>query len=172
MNCPLDSPILEFIQSQPPESQPALLNLLEQKEDEAARRTIPNKGAEPCLAALKEKGMPMGILTRNSLKSLNTGMGNFQGIELADFSAVITRDDSRPKPHPEGIQRAAGQMGMAPRELLMVGDFRFDVMAGKAAGARTVLLTNGGESIMAPEDPEPDHVVRDLVEILFLLQID
>ncbi len=169
MNCPPDVPILEFIQAQPPEHRPALLDLLEKKEDDAARRSIPNRGAEPCLAALKEKGVHIGILTRNSLKSVHTGIGNFQGIEVEDFAAIITRADSRPKPHPHGVHQAADRMGIAAHELLMVGDFRFDIIAGKAAGALTVLLTNGGESVMAPEDPVPDHVVHNIEEILKLL---
>ena len=169
MNCPPDLPILEFIQTRPPEDRVGLLNLLETKEDEAARRAIPNKGAEPCIRALQQKGLPLGIITRNSLKSLQTGIENFPGLELEDFHAVVTRADSRPKPHPEGVHQAAGQMGITARELLMIGDFRFDIIAGKAAGAKTVLLTNGGESIMAPEDPEPDFVVGTLEEILFLI---
>ena len=169
MNCPLDLPILEFIQTQALEDRSGLLHFLEKKEADAARRSIPNKGAEPCLQALKQKGLPMGIITRNSLKSVQTGMENFHFLEVVDFHAVITRADSRPKPHPDGVHQAAGQMGIIARELLMVGDFRFDIIAGKAAGAQTVLLTNGGESIMAPEDPEPDFVVGDLEEILKLL---
>ena len=169
MNCPLDLPILEFIQTQPPEDRTDLLNLLEKKEDAAARRSIPNKGAEPCLRALKQKGLPMGIITRNSLQSVQTGMENSHGLEVEDFHAVVTRADSRPKPHPEGVHQAAGQMGIIVRELLMIGDFRFDIIAGKAAGAQTVLLINGGKSVMASEDPEPDFVVKDLEEILTLL---
>jgi phosphoglycolate phosphatase-like HAD superfamily hydrolase len=49
---------------------------------------------------------------------------------------------------------------------MMVGDFRFDVIAGKRAGAITVLLTNNGQSTMEPGDPEPDHVVNRLDDIL------
>jgi phosphoglycolate phosphatase-like HAD superfamily hydrolase len=53
-------------------------------------------------------------------------------------------------------------MGCLAQELLVVGDFRFDVIAGKRAGAMTILLTNGGESTMRSEDPEPDFVCEDL----------
>jgi phosphoglycolate phosphatase-like HAD superfamily hydrolase len=49
---------------------------------------------------------------------------------------------------------------------MVVGDFRFDVIAGKRAGAITVLLTNNGQSAMEPGDPAPDHVVSRLDEIL------
>jgi phosphoglycolate phosphatase-like HAD superfamily hydrolase len=60
-------------------------------------------------------------------------------------------------------------MGLAASELMVVGDFRFDVMAGKAAGACTVLLTNGRPSVMTPGDPAPDYTVACLEEILQLV---
>jgi len=47
-----------------------------------------------------------------------------------------------------------------------VGDYRFDVIAGNKAGATTVLLTNGGESTMAPGDPKPDYVCGDFNEVV------
>jgi phosphoglycolate phosphatase-like HAD superfamily hydrolase len=52
-----------------------------------------------------------------------------------------------------------------PRELLVVGDFRFDIIAGYEAGARTVLLTNGEEPVIFPEDPAPDYTVGCLEEL-------
>ena len=63
-------------------------------------------------------------------------------------------------------------MGLLTSELMVVGDFRFDVMAGNRAGALTVLLTNKGKSSMAPEDREPDYVVdclEDILEIIYPL---
>lgn len=166
MNCPPDWPILEFIRTQPPEQRTRLLQVLDKREGEAALRSSPNKGAMRCLSALKERGIPMGILTRNSLRSVRSCMVNFHGIDLADFSAIIAREDSLPKPHPDGVHKAAMRMGIPVQELLLVGDFRFDIIAGKAAGARTVLLTNGGGSPMSPGDPTPDHVVGQLDMIL------
>ena len=61
-------------------------------------------------------------------------------------------------------------MGLTPSELLVVGDFRFDVMAGKAAGARTALLTDGERSVMAPGDPEPDFTISHLETIFDILE--
>ena len=169
MNCPPDVPVLEFIQNQPPGQRVRLFQALERIEEAAALRSSPNEGAVRCLSALKERGIPMGILTRNSLQSVRSCMVNFRGIDLADFSAVITRADSLPKPHPDGVHKAALRMGIPVQELLLVGDFRFDIIAGKAAGARTVLLTNDGRSAMSPEDPSPDHVVERLDMILELI---
>ncbi len=81
----------------------------------------------------------------------------------------MTRDDSLPKPHPDGVHKACERMGLSVSEVMVVGDFRFDVMAGKAAGACTVLLTNGRQSPASPEDPEPDYTVACLAEILQLV---
>jgi phosphoglycolate phosphatase-like HAD superfamily hydrolase len=54
-------------------------------------------------------------------------------------------------------------------EILVAGDFRFDVPAGRAAGARTVLVTNGTVAKLAPANPQPDHVIRSLMQLPDLL---
>ena len=169
MNCPEDKPILEYLETQPPARRARLMKMLEFKEEEAAERSFSNIGAEKCLSVLKQKGLLLGIITRNSLKSVSRALKKFDGISLEDFSAVITRENSLPKPHPEGVYEAARRMGLLTSELMVVGDFRFDVMAGNRAGALTVLLTNKGKSSMAPEDQEPDYIVDCLEDILKII---
>jgi HAD superfamily hydrolase (TIGR01509 family) len=169
LDCPPDLPILEYLETAPAELKPSLMKILESKEEKAAEESLPNVGAEECLLALRDKGVLVGIITRNSLPSVRLALARFETVKLHDFSAVITRDDSLPKPHPDGVHKACERMGLAASELMMVGDFRFDVMAGKAAGACTVLLTNGRPSVMAPGDPEPDFTVTCLEEILQLV---
>ena len=119
-----------------------------------------------CLSALRHRGIVLGIITRNSLKSVSHALKRFDGIKMEDFSALITREDALPKPHPDDVYQAAMQMGLLTQELMVVGDFRFDVMAGHAAGARTALLTNGGKSSMHRGDPEPDYMVERLEDVL------
>jgi hydrogenase expression/formation protein HypE len=169
LNCPPDIPILEYLETVPAELKPELMKILESEEEKAAEDSLPNVGAEECLLTLREKGVLLGIITRNSLPSVRLALERFETVRLHDFSTVITRDDSLPKPHPGGVHKACERMGLAASELMVVGDFRFDVIAGKAAGACTVLLTNGRSSVMAPGDPEPDHTVACLKEILQLL---
>ncbi|MBW2119332.1 MAG: HAD family hydrolase [Deltaproteobacteria bacterium] len=170
LGCPVDQPILEYLETVPPAKRTELIKILEEKEDIAADASRPNRGAEKCITNLKNKGVLLGILTRNSLSSVKKALQKFQGITTQDFSAIITRDVSQPKPHPEGVIRAASRMDLAPSELLVVGDFRFDVMAGKAAGARTALLTDGEKSVMAPGDPEPDFTITHLETIFDILE--
>jgi HAD superfamily hydrolase (TIGR01509 family) len=170
MNCPEEIPILEYLETQSPERRSELLEILESREEQAAAESSPNTGAEKCLSILKQKRLLLGIITRNNLKSVCLALKSFNHITIDDFTAVITRDDSLPKPHPDGVYKAARRMGIPTSALLVVGDFRFDVLAGRAAGAVTVLLTNGGRSAMAPGDPEPDYTV-DCLEDIFELNI-
>jgi len=169
LGCPLDHPILEFIASEPAERRPRLMKILEEQEDLAAAASIPNRGAERCLQILKAREIPMAILTRSRLKPIATALQKFEGVTIDDFKAIITREMSLPKPHPGGVIEAAEQMGLSPRELLVVGDFSFDVISGRGAGAVTVLLTNGGESVMGPDDPQPDYIIAHLEEVPALL---
>jgi hydrogenase expression/formation protein HypE len=169
INCPPDLPILEYLETVPAELKPSLMKILESKEEKAAEESLPNVGAEECLLTLRNKGVLLGIITRNSFPSVRLALARFETVGLGDFSAVITREDSLPKPHPDGVHKACERMGLAASELMVVGDFRFDVMAGKAAGACSVLLTNGRPSVMASGDPEPDFTVACLEEILQLV---
>ena len=171
MGCPLDQLILEFVEAQPPDQQPRLMKILEEWEDRAARAALPNRGAEKCVCALRKKQVPVGVLTRNSLKSVKKALKKFKMVSIDDFDAIMTREMSLPKPHPEGVIKAAAKMGVSPEEVLVVGDFSFDIIAAKRAGAMAVLLTNGGESVMAPEDPQPDYTISCLEDLPDLLVV-
>ena len=168
IDCPIDIPILEYLESLPPERKVTLFKILEAKEVEAASQSYPNTGAENCLAVLKERGLLLGIITRNSIQSVRLALEKFRGLAIEDFSTIITREEFPPKPNPEGVHQAAKSMGLSTSELLVVGDFRFDVMAGKTAGALTVLLTNRKKPALDPGDPVPDYTVGSLEEILEL----
>ena len=169
MNCPQEMPILEFIEAQPADKRKPLLEVLDLREASAAEQSRPNEGAERCLSELKRRGILLGILTRNSLRSVQRALRKFRSVWAEDFRAILTRDDSLPKPHPDGIIKASTKMGVSVENLMVVGDYRFDIIAGHSAGAWTVLLTNGRKPSLLLEDPEPDHVVDHLEEILGLL---
>ena len=60
------------------------------------------------------------------------------------FDTVVGDDDERPvKPDPAPVLEACRRLGVAPWEAAMVGDTRFDVEAGRAAGCRTVAVLWG-----------------------------
>jgi HAD superfamily hydrolase (TIGR01509 family) len=62
---------------------------------------------------------------------------------------IIGRDEALPKPDPDGLLQLASRWGVAPSDMVMVGDYRFDLDCGRAAGARTVLVN-------VPQNPWPE----------------
>ncbi|MBI2437276.1 MAG: HAD family hydrolase [Lentisphaerae bacterium] len=165
IRCPRDVPILEFIGSlQPAAAQRRAWSILQRFEEQAARRSRPNEGAEELLRFLKRRHIRRGILTRNSRGSIAAALKNFAHARLADFSVIITRDHvERPKPDPEGVLLAARRLRVPPAELLVVGDYIYDIEAGRRAGAPTVFL----ESNLTTRRPDPpaDFLVRMLSEV-------
>jgi len=87
---------------------------------------------------LHRRGTRLGVLTRNTrenaLRTLELiGVGRF-----FPEPVVLGRDQALPKPEPDGVRQLARLWGAQPEELVMVGDYRFDLEAGRAAGAATV----------------------------------
>ncbi|MDZ7695966.1 MAG: HAD family hydrolase [Deltaproteobacteria bacterium] len=172
LGCPPERPILEYIGQHPPGQRASLVAVLDKHEMQAAACARPNGGAESCLRTLKEGGVLVGILTRNSLQSVRKSFQAFQTTTPLDFATIVTREDAAPKPHPEGVWIAARAMHIPPERLVVIGDYRFDIIAGKRAGAKTILLTNGKDSTMADGDPAPDHVCASFEEVLEVLSAE
>jgi len=170
IRCPDDVPILEFIEHLPSvANKRQARHVLEQFEDQAARYSRPNEGAEELIRFLKRRHIRRGILTRNRRASVETALKNFAHVCLADFNVIITRDHvQRPKPDPEGVVLAARRLRIPLKTLLMVGDYRYDVEAGQRAGAPTVFL----ESHLTTRRPDPpaDFVVCALNEVSDIIE--
>ena len=178
LGCPPGATILEYIDALPTtDEQKKAHGILTDFELAAARASMPNPGAEEAVALLKDRGIGCGILTRNTIASIRESLKNFPSLSEADFSVIVTRESAgRPKPHPDGVIGAARQLGVAPREMLVVGDFIFDIAAGKAAGSPTVLVTNGraapdsrSAGVTWAGDAEPDYTIAGLSELAALL---
>jgi phosphoglycolate phosphatase-like HAD superfamily hydrolase len=59
------------------------------------------------------------------------------------FDTVLAREDAPYKPNPQGLWQICAAWGLPPAEVLMVGDYLYDIQAGRRAGTRTALLTHG-----------------------------
>ncbi len=178
LGCPAGATILEYIDALPTrEEQQKAHGILSTFELAAARASMPSPGAEEVVVLLRDRAIGRGILTRNTLASIREALRNFTIVSEADFSVILTRESAgRPKPHPDGVIDAARELGVAPQEMLVVGDFIFDIAAGRAAGSPTVLVTNGRTTpdTRAPgaaslRDAEPDFTIQSLSELAPLL---
>jgi len=85
---------------------------------------------------MEERGLKSGLVTRNSRKSVDVVLGSL-GVR---FDAVVSREDAPPKPAPDPVLLACRRMGVEPAAAMFVGDFEFDLLAGRRAGVTTVLL--------------------------------
>ena len=171
VGCPKGRLVLEFINSMASQAERAeAFKILDAFEAEAARQSRPNAGAEEVLEFLRARGMKIGIISRNSLASIRTALDNFGRIRPLDFAVILSRDDPfNPKPSPEGILAAVRILGVPAAQVLVVGDFVFDVEAGHKAGALTAFLTNRGSShpCSYPSDFTLEHL-GELKEIVSL----
>lgn len=144
VGCPAGLPVLEFINGIESETDRASAwCILDAFEADAARQSRPNACAEDILEMLRVRGLQIGIISRNSRNAIMTALRNFTRIPPEFFSVILSRDDPYdPKPSPDGILAAAKALGIPAEEVLVVGDFIYDMEAGRNAGALTAYLTN------------------------------
>ncbi|WP_232215791.1 HAD family hydrolase [Archaeoglobus veneficus] len=134
------------------------LEILKEYEVRAAKKAKLMPYAREILELLEDAGCRKGIVTRNCRESVEIIAEKF-GLNL-DF--VITRDDAPPKPSPEPIKLALRITNAEPNEAITVGDYIFDVMAGKLAGTKTALLLNDKNESFAEQ---ADYVIKCLSEL-------
>jgi len=135
---------------------------LKEFEINAAKKARLIQNADHILNLLEKNGYRKGIVTRNCRESVEIILNRF-GINL-DF--VITREDSEPKPSPAPVFMAIQLAGSRPERSIMIGDYKFDMIAGKNAGVKTVLLLTEKNRQKAEEFIHlADYVIEGLDEL-------
>jgi N-acetyl-D-muramate 6-phosphate phosphatase len=105
-------------------------------------RTRPFSGIELLLSRLAEANRPLGIVTNKISRFARPVLEHAGWEEL--FGCLVTGDRvKRPKPDPEPVWMACQALGVAPQQVLFVGDDRRDVEAGLAAGTMTAVAAWG-----------------------------
>ena len=171
IGCPPDDPVLEFIDGLPTRRErERFLSVLEQFEMEAAVHSEPNPGAEDLIAYLRSKGIGVGLITRNRLSCIERALQNFDALDISDFDVVVSRETPVDiKPSGDGVLLAARTLNVDIRQVLMVGDFIFDIQAGQAAGCMTALLGDG--IVSGSSKIHSDFRASDLAEIKDIIRL-
>jgi phosphoglycolate phosphatase len=104
--------------------------------------TQPFEGVDAMLSALESAGVPWGIVTNKATRFTTPIVA---GLGLAQRAGVVVCGDTTPhsKPHPEPLWHAARALGLAPQDVVYVGDDLRDAQAAKAAGMAMVVATWG-----------------------------
>lgn len=123
--------------------------LLEHERDLAVAATAAI-GAVELVRELAERGCRLGILTRNAR---DLAQVTLEAIGLADcfpVAHILGRDEAVPA-EPGRVAEDRRCLGRGTPRAGDGGDYRFDLVCGRAAGARTVLVN-------LPDNPWPELV--------------
>ncbi|MEE9200881.1 MAG: HAD family hydrolase [Candidatus Brocadiales bacterium] len=160
LRIPENEPILEYLEKLDEPRRSESLKVLEKYEARAAENSRLNDGVVEVLEYLRKRGVKTALLTRNSRRSVDILMKRHK----LHFDVVVTREDAPPKPSPHPVKLISERLGIAPKDLLVVGDVHFDIFSGKAAGAQTAFLSNGRK--LGVVDQTADYCLNNLSELI------
>ena len=129
-----------LIEQLPPAQAAAAWETIARHEARATEQARLQSGALELLAACRRHGLKLGLLTRNTQRSVKALCRRF-GLR---FDTVLTREFPHLKPSPEPVLHICREWGTAPARVMVVGDYVHDLESGRAAGAATVFVRNPG----------------------------
>ncbi|PKA00235.1 phosphatase [Leptospira levettii] len=165
LGIPVNVDILTSLSSLPPNIKKQKNKELDKIEYKIAKLAKASHGCFEFLQTIHSQTKTLGILTRNnyvnSLETLNAaGISNF-----FPGQNIICRDRAIPKPNPDGILYLMKQWNAKPEETIMIGDYLYDLEAGKRANVETIYIDPTGSF---PFQKEASYKVTKLEEILYL----
>ena len=131
-------PILEAMEKMTAKQRKAAEKILHRYEQEAVEKSSLNADARRTLWALRRAGIKIGVLTRNKRQNV-FAVARKHNLR---FDEVVDRDDGPVKPDGFGVTELCRRFDVKAKETLVVGDYLFDLLCARAAGAAAVLLAN------------------------------
>jgi HAD superfamily hydrolase (TIGR01509 family) len=103
------------------------------------RANVPwQPGARELLAALRDVGVPTGLVTM-SYRPITNALAS--ALPSGSFDIVVTGEDvTQGKPHPEPYLTGAARLGLAATECIAIEDSETGARSASAAGARTIVV--------------------------------
>ena len=124
-------------------------------------------GAKVTLKSLREKGIQVGIITRNCEDAVREVFP-----DIDHFCDIFVSRNSvrRVKPHPDHLTYVTQSLNISGEEAVMVGDHIIDVQAGKRVGMKTVGVLTGRTKKEEFEQAGADYILREASEVCELLE--
>ncbi len=138
LGMPADADILQTLAATSGAEKQRLTRELDVLEEFYAKQAAAALGVQSLIEYLANKGCSLGIFTRNTK---DMAILSLEAIGVAQFfnhQHIIGRDEAPHKPEPQGIFDLLGQWQLPVSESVMIGDYMFDLQAGRAAKATTV----------------------------------
>lgn len=144
LSLPVGVPILEALAAlEPHEARVKRQQLDEMELDMAANATV-QPGCIALLDQLTAAGASLGIVTRNGKQIANATLAACELDHYFTDSSIVSRDCCAAKPDPAGVQLLLQRWQASAHSAVMVGDYRFDLEAGRNAGVTTVHMDVSG----------------------------
>jgi len=157
-------PVLEAMEKMTPQGRRHAEEILHFHERLAVTESELNPGVRQTLSALRKAGIHIGVLTRNR-RSNAVAIAEKHNLK---FDAIVDREDGPVKPDAFGVLQICRRLGVKPQETLLVGDYLFDLLCAKAAGAIAVLLANHSRADEFAE--HADFIVEKVEQILQIIE--
>ncbi len=125
-------------------------------------------GVAAAVGAIRAAGRRTGLVTSKNRQ------GALRGLTLVRLEAlmdvlVCADEVTRPKPHPEPVEKAVALLGADPATTVYVGDSIHDMVSGRAAGVRTAAVLWGPFGREHLELAAPDYWLETPADLLTLL---
>ena len=162
LGLPKGEPILEALAKLPANEAADIHRQLNNIELEIAKQAVPQPGAYDLLSDLKAQGKQVGILTRNTKTIAHETLA---ACGLAAFfhpDHILGRSCCAPKPRPDGIFQLLSTWSIASDRAAMIGDHKFDLVAGRNAEVLSVYLDPSGQF---PWQQYADYSVQSLEKL-------
>ena len=120
-------------------------------------------GVGEMLAALADEGYLMAVATGKSRRGLDYALEQtgLRGL----FHATRTADEAFSKPHPQMLLDILDELGVAPKDAVMIGDTTYDLEMARSARTHGVGVTSGGHSREELERLGPLACLDQVVEL-------
>jgi HAD superfamily hydrolase (TIGR01509 family) len=146
---PPRTPLLEALDQLTPAERAVARDILDRHEQTAAAAAVVLPGVCEFLTWLGGLQVRRAVLTRNSRSAAAAALSRCGLVQ--HFDPIVSRDDAPFKPQPEGVWQICAAWGLPPAEIIVVGDYLYDIEVGRRAGTRTALITHGRDWPFAAE---------------------
>ncbi|MBT8434078.1 MAG: HAD family hydrolase [Gammaproteobacteria bacterium] len=139
-----ETPILEALHAMPESEAAPLWESLNELEFYYAGKSSVMQGANELLQKLHDGGRQLAILTRNTMPVVEQTLQACKIDHFFPLDHILDRDSCIPKPSPDGVKRLLNFWQADAKDTVMVGDYLYDLEAGKGAGVATVHVDTRG----------------------------
>ncbi len=156
MQLPPGAPVLEALARLEASRAAECQAILERHEREGVERATLMPGVAALRSTLADRGIRQAVVTRNSRP---LAMATLERVGQS-FEIVLGREDGPVKPDPAALHRICQEWQLPVTAVAIVGDYKFDLEAGRRAGVYTALYTAGRDLQSFDYAHLADHVVE------------